>query len=118
MHKSKRIHSVQNKDEREENGPQKHDKKEFKVDSFETAPLYTMAQKNQEKREKRIKNKIGIDDTFTEIRIKKIIETGSILRLSRIKKVVKINNQESLSIQGKFSGKQEEKNKLKSEKKQ
>ena len=77
-----------------------------------------MAKKNQEKREKRIKNKIGIDDTFTEIRIKKIIETGSILRLSRIKKVVKINNQESLSIQGKFSGKQEEKNKLKSEKKQ
>ena len=115
MHKSKRIHSVQNKDEREENGPQKHYKKEFKVDSFETAPIYTMAQKNQEKR---IKNKIGIDDTFTEIRIKKIIETGSILRLSRIKKVVKINNQGSLSIQGKFSGKQEEKNKLKSEKKQ
>ena len=118
MHKSKRIHSVQNKDEREENGPQKYNKKEFKVDSFEIAPLCTMAQKNQEKREKRIKNKIGIDDTFTEIRIKKIIETGSILRLSRIKKVVKINNQGSLSIQGKFSGKQEEKNKLKSEKKQ
>ena len=39
MHKSKRIHSVQNKDEREKNGPQKYDKNEFNVDSFETAPL-------------------------------------------------------------------------------
>ena len=75
-----------------------------------------MAQGNQEKTEKRIKKLIEIGDIPRELKIKKIIETGGIPRLPIIKKIIKIDNQERLSIQGKLSEKEEERNKLESEK--
>ena len=114
MHTSNRIHSAQNKNKRKENWSQKHDKENFKIDSSEIEPPYTMAQGNQEKTEKRIKKIIEIDDNPRELRIKKIIESGGIPRLRIIKKIIEINNQESLSIQGKWSEKGEERNKLES----
>ena len=107
MQTSNRIYLVRNKNKREENGSQEHDKMVFKVDSSELKPPYVMTQGNKEKGESRIKKIIETDDIPRELRIKK---TVGIPRLPRIKKAIEIDHQGTLSIQCKLPEQEEERN--------